>query len=141
VKAFLTASVLLLLVSACSTRPSYPEAQVVGGAVVVDTSLLRPGEPLFLSHRFEGKCINFFVISIQDRVMSFYDACNTCYLQKKGFSYEPGFVTCRACGESFSVEDIENGIGSCYPIRLPGRMENDRYIIDLKELRAQARKF
>ncbi len=140
-RAFLLTVVLVITVFACSSGPSYPEAPIKGDSAVIDTSDLTPGEPLFLSHRYEGKCINFFIIKLEGRVMSFFDACETCYLQKKGFSHEPGYVTCRACGASFPVEDIETGVGSCYPIKLAGRTEGHYYIIELKDLRAHARKF
>jgi hypothetical protein len=53
---------------------------------------------------------------MQDRVLSFLDACLSCYPRKLGYKYTDGYVVCRACDTTYSVFKLEKGIGGCYPI-------------------------
>lgn len=85
--------------------------------------------------------IHFFIVKVDDRVISFLDACTKCYPQKKGFSFDSGSVICRACDERYPISVIEKGFGSCYPIRLEGRMENGRYLISAAYLEKLGAKY
>ena len=78
--------------------------------------------------------IHFFAVKVGDRVTSFLDSCTKCYLQNKGFGFDSGSVICRACDERYPLSEIEKGFGSCYPIRLEGRMKDNRYLISVAEL-------
>ena len=41
----------------------------------------------------------------------------------------------------FSVYKLEKGLGSCFPIKIEGRMENGKYLIPIAVLEAEAGKF
>lgn len=134
-------SFLLLLVAACSRQPLYPSPQQSGSDVVIDTAQLKPEVPLFLTYRSGDKNVNFFILKVQDKVLSFLDACVTCYTHKQGYRHDDGAVVCRACSQRFSVYTLEKGIGNCYPIKIAGRMEKGRYLISISTLESAADKF
>ncbi|HEX9020309.1 MAG TPA: Fe-S-containing protein, partial [Nitrospirota bacterium] len=74
-------------------------------------------------------------------VSSYLDACASCYIHKRGYEYKGGTVICRHCGTQFPVPKLEKGLGSCYPIKIEGRMENGKYLIPAATLEAAADKF
>ncbi len=133
--------VLPTLLSACSRQPAYPSPVIEGRRAVIDTAALKPEVPLFYTYRYQNRNISFFIIKLNDRVLSFFDACVSCYPHKLGYRYEDGVVVCRACSLRFSVYKLEKGIGGCYPIKLEGKLEGGKYLIPLSALEAEAGKF
>jgi uncharacterized membrane protein len=139
-----TALVSLLLLGtafSCTSRPHYPPAPVQGNAISIDTASLEDGVPRFFSYRFQDRDISFFILKLGNRVLSFLDACVTCYPRALGYRYENGHLNCRACNLDFSVFKLEKGIGGCYPIKIEGRLEGGMYMIPTGELQKHARKF
>lgn len=132
---------VLLLCSSCSRQPTYPFASQSGPNIVIDTKDLQPEVPKFYTYRFQGKNINYFILNIQGRVSSFLDACASCYSYKRGYRCDDGSIVCRYCDMKFSVYKLEKGLGSCYPIKIEGRMENGKYLIPVAVLEAEAGKF
>jgi uncharacterized membrane protein len=130
-----------LLVAACTSQQKYPAPTVVGSSVVIDVSSLQPETPRFFTYRYDGKNINFFVLRMDNGVQSYFDACASCYSHKRGYKCEDGTVVCGNCGERFSIHKLEKGLGGCYPIKLEGRLENNKYLISRASLEAEAGKF
>jgi uncharacterized membrane protein len=137
----LSLSSAFLWLSACSSQPSYPHPLRHRADIVIDTAGLQPETPKFYTYHYQGKNINFFVCKVQDKVLSFLDACASCYQHKRGYRSEEGKVTCRECGMKFYVHQLEKGLGSCYPIKIEGRVENGKYIIPVAALEGAADKF
>ncbi|MBI5633773.1 MAG: DUF2318 domain-containing protein [Nitrospirae bacterium] len=133
--------VLLAILTACSRQLGYPEAPRSGQDISVDISALQPGIPQYFSYSLKEMKIHFFVVKMDDRVISFLDACTKCYPQKKGFSFDNGSVICRACDERYPISEIEKGFGSCYPIKIEGRTKDGRYLISAAELERTGTKF
>jgi uncharacterized membrane protein len=131
----------LAVLFSCARQPLYPSPQHDGSNVIVDAASLEWEVPRFFTYQYDNKNISFFVIKIDDRVLSFLDACITCYPHKRGYRYEEGVVVCRACNQRFPVYKLEKGIGNCYPIKIAGRMENGKYLIPLSSLEQEAGKF
>ena len=132
---------LVLWMAACTHERPYPEPPRSGSEVLIDVSGLQEGRPLFLSYRTSGKNVNFFLLRMGDRVSSFLDACVTCYRKKQGYRSEEGLVVCQACGQRFSVHQLEQGLGGCYPIKLEGRLRNGSFVIPVASLEAAAERF
>ena len=137
---------LLLLLAfmalvACSRQHVYPQPPVAGANVVIDAAALQSDDPKFYTYRYHGKNINFFVCKVQDKVVSFLDACASCYTHKRGYRSDEGKVTCRECGMKFSVHQLEKGLGSCYPIKIEGRLEGGKYLIPVATLEGAADMF
>jgi uncharacterized membrane protein len=127
--------------ASCSRQTGHTVPSLDGSNVVVDVTALKQEVPQFFTYQYQGKNINFFVIKIDDNILSFLDACVTCYPHKQGYRYEDGVVVCRACNQRFPVYKLEKGIGNCYPIKIAGRMENGKYLIPRSSLEQEAGKF
>jgi uncharacterized membrane protein len=137
-------TLLLLLalgVIACARQPEYEPPPKVGHDVVIDISGLKPGAPVFYTHHYKKKKISFFVVKIGDTVMSFLDACNTCYRYRRGYKFENGLLVCLYCKEKYSIEQIAIGTGNCFPIQLAGSVQDGKYRISLSILESKANRF
>jgi uncharacterized membrane protein len=135
---FLCASLLLC---SCAQRHAYPEAPFDGKEVRISLDGLDEGKPVFHTFYADGKKINYFVVKAGKSVSSYFDACAKCNPMKLGYKPDGDYVICRACNVRYSVEDLKEGIGSCYPIKLAGRVEGRSYVIDRKVLQAGEKYF
>ncbi|HBH62698.1 MAG TPA: hypothetical protein DDX85_13375 [Nitrospiraceae bacterium] len=132
---------LLLLSASCSKQPSYQRPLIRDSNVVVDITTLRPDVPVFYTYRYLGRKISFFVIKIDGKVLSFFDACENCHHAKLGYRFDEGFFVCRLCNVRYPVSEIEKGIGSCFPFPLTGRIQNGQYLIHISMLEKMVDKF
>lgn len=142
-KAFLLISIFTfaLLLAACSRQPGYPMPPISDADVTIPLSSLQHEIPQFYTYPVNGKRVNFFIVRLNDKILSFLDACVTCYPKKRGYADRSGYVECRACDMSFSVYKLEKGLGGCYPIKIEGRAENGSYRIPVSTLENAAGKF
>jgi uncharacterized membrane protein len=130
----------LFLVS-CSREQAFREAPRSGPDVAVEVKSLAPDVPAFFTYHYRGKKTNFFVMKVDNRVLSFLGACARCYPAKRGFRYEGGSIICRECNVRYSVSQIEKGIGSCFPVRVEGSLRDGKYLIPISVLEGMADKF
>jgi uncharacterized membrane protein len=140
----LFSSLLLLLLTAicsCSQQPLYLPPTLSGSDVSVDVASLRNEVPIFFTYRTNNKNVNFFVLRLNGKILSFFDACITCYPKKQGYRNEEAGVACRACNMHFSIYKLEKGIGGCYPIKLEGRTDKGKYLISIAALEKMSDKF
>lgn len=135
------ASFLIFSLPACSKPPVYPAPQRAGADIAIETSSLEFEVPKFYTYRFQGKNINFFVIKMPDTILSFLDACASCYPHKQGYRYEKNKVICRYCNTAFPAGKLGKGLGNCYPIRIEGSKQNGKYLIPIKTLESFVDKF
>ncbi|MGC2424687.1 MAG: Fe-S-containing protein [Nitrospirota bacterium] len=127
----------LLIFSACARK----RAEIVvpsGDSVVIDAKNIAPGEAKFFRYDFRGREIRFIAGRTETgSFVTVFDACATCYVNKKGFRAEPGCVVCNDCGSArFKLSEMEKGLGNCVPIALPHRALGDNIIISLGDLQA-----
>jgi len=128
-------------IAACAQQPLYPEPVRKGAVVSVDIAALQESVPQFYSYNSLGRTVRFFIIKIDGRVLSFLDACMKCHPKKRGFRFDSGSVICRACDERFPVSEIEKGFGSCYPIRIEGKVQGQQYLIPIPVLEDMANRY
>ncbi len=135
--------ILCLVVSflSCSRIPSYPEAPRAGQYVVVEVSAFHQDTPKFFTYHFKGRNVNYFIVRSGDSLLSFFDACSSCYPHRMGYSFDKGYFVCRYCNVRYSITDLEKGIGGCYPIRISGDHHDGKYFIFVSTLEAAADKF
>ncbi|HYQ47562.1 MAG TPA: Fe-S-containing protein [Thermodesulfovibrionales bacterium] len=107
----------------------------------MDISGLQEKVPQFYTYRHNGHDINFFVVRIDGRIVSFLDACRKCYPRKRGFRFDQSSFICRACDERYPISEIDKGFGSCYPIQLQGRTDGGKYYISVPVLEKTAMKY
>jgi uncharacterized membrane protein len=130
-----------LLFLSCSSQQSYREAPLAGPDVAVEVEALTPYVPVFFTYRHQGKKINFFVMRTDGKVLSFLDACMSCYAAKKGYRFDEGRIVCRDCNVGYPVSEIEKGVGGCFPIRINGTLSGGKYLIPVSALERTADKF
>jgi len=129
------ALIALLLLCSCSGKPVYPAAPFEHGSVRIGLAALPEKKPVFYAFRDSDRArINYFVLKLNGEVQSYFDACAKCYPKKKGYRPSNDRLDCRACDVTYSVHDLKDGIGSCYPIRLKGRIEAGQYVINRDDL-------
>lgn len=97
--------------------------------------------PRFFGYGHGKASVSFFVVLLEEEVESYFNACETCHAKKRGYELRGERIVCKACGESYLVEELKQGVGSCYPVRLEGRAEGGEYLIPLEALRAKAYMF
>ncbi len=133
--------ILPIMFLSCSRQPVHPAPAIEGRNAMIAVMTLKDEVPQFYTYQYQGKNISFFVLKMNDKVSSFFDACVSCYPHKLGYKYEDGVVVCKACNMRFPVYRLEKGIGGCYPVRLEGRVDNNKYLIPLASIEAEAGKF
>ena len=132
----------ILFLASCAKQPVYSEPEQIGSEVVININSLKSGVPEFFTYHYtKGKKINFFVVNIDGRILSFFDACERCYPKKLGYRPDNGNVVCRACNIRFPLSEIEKGVGSCAPIKLEGHIKDGKYLIPVSNIEVKADKF
>ncbi len=120
---------LAMFFFSCSKMPVYPQAPFDGVGVRIDLKELQEKKPVFYTF-YDGKDrINYFVLKLDGSYQSYFDACAKCYHKKMGYRLTDNRLVCRACDVNYSLHDLKEGIGSCYPIKLEGRVDGDVYVI------------
>lgn len=133
---------VVLFFASCAKQADYPEPERTGSDVVINISFLKPATPEFFTYHYnKSRNINFFVINIDGKIFSFFDACERCYPKKLGYRFDNGNVVCRACNIRFPVSEVEKGLGSCAPIKLEGHVKNGKYFIPISNIEGKADKF
>lgn len=125
---------IIILLSACSKKPVYPEAPFDGSSLRIELAALPEKKPVFFTFFSNKLGINFFLLKQNGNIESYFDACGKCFPRKLGFRLAAGHVVCRACDVSYRLDDLKDGIGSCYPIKLKGRVEGKTFVIDRKDI-------
>jgi uncharacterized membrane protein len=123
----------LVVVSGCSKKlAQYQDAPVHDNKIIILLRDVRDGKAHFFMYTRGGRQINFFVrTDAQGTVSSYFDACYTCYKQKKGYRQEGPDLICNECGMKFGLSDETwEAKGGCDPILLKSAIEGDNLIIE-----------
>jgi Membrane iron-sulfur containing protein FtrD-like len=128
-KFFVIPAVLAILLFSCTRSVPYRELPFDGHSVKINLAGIRENQPEFYSVVINGKRLSFFVVLLNGEVQSYFDACAKCYPRKLGFSSDGGDMRCRACNAKYHLDQLKEGIGSCYPFRLTGVEKNGMYVI------------
>lgn len=125
---------IIILFSSCSKKPVYPEASFDSSSLRIELAALSENKPVFFTFFSNKPGINFFILKRNGNIESYFDACGKCFPRKLGFRPADDRVVCRACDVSYRLDDLKDGIGSCYPIKLKGRVEGKTFVIDKKDV-------
>lgn len=125
---------LLLFAAACTRTEDFIIVRDAEKGISVDIKALIEKKPVFYKAEFKGSAFEFFVIKINGEPKAFLNRCRKCYNSGLGFRFDDTHVQCRACNESFPIEDIAHGVGSCYPISLNSRVEGEKITVKLEPL-------
>jgi len=136
----LAASIILL--NGCAKSGKAERLTASGGVVQIDAGQIPAGGLKFFSYLAGGKEVLFFVVRTEGgEYKAALDACETCYTNRMGYRAEPGCVVCGYCGNRFSFNTMDNGLGGCRPIKLVTRRDGGRLLIDERELQDGAKWF
>ncbi|RMG04285.1 MAG: DUF2318 domain-containing protein [Nitrospirae bacterium] len=135
------ALLLFVALTTCVSKPEYPSPPVRGGSVVVKTAGMKAGEPVFYTVKIDGVGVSFFVLKLDGTIRSYLDACMKCYPHKKGYRVDGFYLECRYCGVRYPLDNLDQGVGSCYPIPVNGKLNGNEYIISLSELKGAVKYF
>jgi hypothetical protein len=87
----------------------------------------------YYTYMHQGRPIEFFVLKSKDGVVrAAFNACDVCYLSKKGYTQDGDYVICNNCGQRFPANEINDVHGGCNPSPL-GRVVVGNTLIILVE--------
>lgn len=130
---FLFFTVFLSLVS-CSQKSSFPEAPTIGDDIVINVNNLAEKAPVFYKTRVNNTTIEFFVIKVKGQTKVYLNRCRRCFNSGLGFVFDKEYARCKSCDVMIPIDELSEGIGSCYPIHVDGRLINGQYLIARKGL-------
>jgi len=136
-------AVVCLLVLTGFGFSSHKKLQPEGTLVKIPIASLKTQKASYYRVQLDGREIRFFAVKGSDgKVRTALDACDACYREKKGYEQKGTTMICRNCGMAFPVDRIgPSSVGGCNPHHLPSRVEGDKLVIAVDELRKGARFF
>jgi hypothetical protein len=132
--ALLVISVVIAL-TACSKKEDFIIISNAEKGISFKIAGMVEKKPVFYKAEFKDSEFEFFVIKINGEVRTFLNRCRKCYGSGLGFSFDETHVRCLACNEKFPIEEIVDGVGSCYPIPLKSSVQGDTIYIKIEPLR------
>lgn len=117
-----------------------PDAE---GRVVVDVSNLQKSQVRFFRFLNTGNQeVKFFVGRDKNGTLQVaYDASETDYKRKRGFTHQGDWLVNNKCETSLRLVEVNEGLGGCRPIPLEHRIVGDQVILDESDILAGWRYF
>jgi uncharacterized membrane protein len=115
----------------------------VNGAVIIPMEKVSDGVAHFYRFNDGRKEIVFFVVRGSDGAFhTAFDACEVCYMEKKGYTQKGEYLICNDCEAKYAINMIGqvNGIG-CKPFNLSHTEDAKNIIIKEADIRSGARLF
>ena len=132
-----------------NTQGSDKSPVAANGPTIVDNTLV-----VFPANLFEdGKARHFEYVSGKDTIRYFilkssdgiiraaFDACDVCWPAGKGYYQEGDHMVCRNCGRRFISVKVNEVKGGCNPAPLNRKLENDKLVIQIKDIEQGRRYF
>jgi uncharacterized membrane protein len=121
----------------------YQKVKAVNGVVTIPLAKIGAGKAHYYKFESGGKEIVFFLVKAGDgSVRSAFDACDVCYLEKKGYEQQGDSMVCKNCNKKFATNRIgPTSAGGCNPSFLPHKEINGSVVISGEDLQAGARFF
>jgi uncharacterized membrane protein len=112
------------------------------GAVRLPVSTFDDGQARWYTYPGGDKEIQFFVLKSSDGVIrAAFNACDVCFLAKKGYRQEGDEMVCNNCGQRFPSQLVNEVRGGCNPSPLERTIEGDEVIIQIDDILAGANYF
>ena len=112
--------VVVVLLSLITSSPHFIQVKA-NPSISIDADNLSPGDVRFFWYRDPaGDRIRFLLArDSTGRIKCALDACQRCYMYRKGYLSSRGNLVCRYCGNRYKLEAMESGLASCVPVKLP----------------------
>jgi uncharacterized membrane protein len=93
------------------------------------------GKARHFEHVDGNMTIRYFILKSSDGVIrAAFDACDVCWPAGKGYYQEGDHMVCRNCGRRFASVMVNEVQGGCNPAPLTRSLENDKLIIQIKDI-------
>ena len=113
----------------------YPLVAAQDGVVKLPVSTYDDRQAHHYTYVHEGKSIEFFVLQSSDGVTrAAFNACDVCFLSKKGYTQDGDEVVCNNCGRRFPADQINEVKGGCNPSPLDRTVEGDDLVIQVEDI-------
>jgi uncharacterized membrane protein len=130
-----------------ATQPSHSGSDVIASdgsnSVAILASSIAPGQArFFIYHGHSGGDIRL-IIARDDHgdVEAAFDACERCYMYRRGYDAAHGVMTCRWCGTHYKIASMGEGLSGCAPIKVPFRIMGKIIRIQTADLERQSKLF
>jgi uncharacterized membrane protein len=140
--AVLIGALTAITIAGCSVG-KYEQVKVEGGAVNIPVGKLSDGKAKFYKMTHNGKEIVFFAVKTADgNYRTAFDACDSCYKDKKGYEQQGDVMNCTNCNQKFAIDRLgPNATGGCNPGYLPNTVTSNSVTISASDLAAGAKYF
>jgi len=138
----LLAGVFAYLVTSAPGAQSEPDAGVAvataGQDVQLPLATFSDGAARFYRYTTAGgREIRFFVMRSSDGVVrAAFDACDTCFRDRRGYRQQGDVMVCNKCSRSFRSVDINVLQGGCNPAPLERAVVGDQVVLRAAALEA-----
>lgn len=120
----------LLVSAATHGHDPFPLVLASDGAVRLPLATFDDYNAHYYTYMHEGRPIEFFVLKSKDGVVrAAFNACDVCYLSKKGYTQDGDYVVCNNCGQRFPANEINDVHGGCNPSPLERVVVGDTLLI------------
>ena len=120
----------------------YKSVSAVGDEVRIPVKDIDDGKAHYFVYKDGETEIKFFVIKSSDGVLrAAFDACDVCFLEKKGYSQDGEFMICDNCGMKFHSSQINVVEGGCNPAPLYREMIGENLVIKIGDILPGSRFF
>lgn len=138
----LVGTVTAVTLAGCSLG-KHEQVKIEGGAVTIPLAKLAEGKAKFYKTTYNGKDIVFFAVKTSEGTYrTAFDACDSCYKDRKGYEQQGEAMNCTNCNQKFAIDRLgPNATGGCNPGYLPNTTTTDSVTISGSDVIAGARYF
>ena len=117
--------------SRVSSQVAITEIAGAGSDVTLPVSTFADGAARFYRYTTTaGREARFFVMKSSDGVVrAAFDACDTCYRERKGYRQQGDVMVCNSCRRTFRSVDINVLQGGCNPGPLERTVVGDQLVL------------
>ncbi len=110
-------------------------AVVDNNRVIFSANLFEDGKARHFEYISGKNTIRYFILKSSDGILrAAFDACDVCWPAGKGYYQEGDHMVCRNCGRRFASVLVNEVKGGCNPAPLSRKLENDKLIIQIKDI-------
>jgi hypothetical protein len=125
----------LLVSSATHGHAPFPLVVESDGKVRLSLDTFDDYMAHYYTYMHQGRPIEFFVLKSKDGVVrAAFNACDVCYLSKKGYTQDGDYVICNNCGQRFPADGINDVHGGCNPSPLARVVDGDTLVILVEDI-------
>ena len=104
----------------------YPQVMAENGVVRLPAADFADGQARHYTYMDGEQPIEFFVVQSADGLIrAAFNACDVCYLAKRGYRQQGDTMVCVNCGLAFPTDRINEEKGGCNPAPLRREMAED----------------